>query len=144
MGAYDSGSGATIRITATTAALLETLKKNRESHQENYDEALIKWQSELEFCQEVIVSAIRESNEPKSTEDFASWLKKQNNAMRELVDSKPVEFLEEYDTAIEMLSWHEGESFQLERHQFECFVQDKWDWKRSFETHTLKYIRKKN
>ena len=44
----------------------------------------------------------------------------------------PQDFTSVYDTVINMLSMHTGDSLELEAQEFRQFVEDEWDWSRAF------------
>lgn len=51
----------------------------------------------------------------------------------------PANFSEMYGTAIEMMEWDTRAEVELTYAEFQCFVQDEWDWKTEFEAITARY-----
>ena len=44
----------------------------------------------------------------------------------------PEDHTEDYDTIIGMLEFDIGTTVEIDRGQYQCWVQDKWGWQRSF------------
>lgn len=45
---------------------------------------------------------------------------------------RPSSYEEDYDTALEMLDWHQGEFVDLNQTEFKQYIQDEWGWKQRF------------
>lgn len=103
-------------IMANREQVLETLKKNRETHKKIVEEA-------------------REGYLKKAEEE----LKKRLSKVKEgnLVDlffrlNLPVDQTKVYDTAIKMLEMHVDNEIELSAYQVRNLVMDEWDWKEQF------------
>lgn len=124
--------------------LLQTLQKNRAKHKEDYEESLSAFkQVAKNQVEESCAKAIKEIEEQKLLfNERIDLLKKDeipkespyvNIANRLTVElSIPHSYLDEYDTAIEMLNWDVEENVLLTSKEFKCFIQDDWDWKDEF------------
>lgn len=52
---------------------------------------------------------------------------------------RPVSYEKHYDTALEMLDWHQGTSVDLTQAEFRQYIQDEWGWKQHFVGTTQMY-----
>lgn len=52
----------------------------------------------------------------------------------------PVDYTAEYDTAIEMLEWEQADEVELGEHDFQRYVQNRWEWARNFAASTEVYL----
>jgi hypothetical protein len=52
----------------------------------------------------------------------------------------PEDHTEEFNTAIEMLQWETGDEVQLDQHDFQRYVQNRWQWAASFAANTESYL----
>jgi hypothetical protein len=52
----------------------------------------------------------------------------------------PEDHTEDFNTAIEMLEWDQGETVQLGFHDFQQYVQNQWGWRASFAANTSSYL----
>jgi len=107
-------------VTVKVADLLDLLKKNRDRHKEQFELA---GQGYWKKVNQTIQKLSDKRNDPKRTPDDIS-----------ISIKKPVSHLEEYDTAIEMLKMHIGETFELSKEDFQNYAMDKWEWKRDWTT----------
>lgn len=131
--------------------LLETLKKNREKHVKDYEEAMAGYKDALldkiessyeeakaklekKYKQLKLKTAELDDNEIKDQSDYIT-----------LVDSfvvnmeVPRSYVEEYDQAIDIATWDVNDTLELSSSEFACFVRDKWSWKSDFEVSTAFY-----
>ena len=46
--------------------------------------------------------------------------------------TEPQDHTKDYDVAIAMVKMAVGDTVDLDRAQFQCYILDEWDWKRSF------------
>ena len=118
-------------ITVGKAELLETLRVNRDNHKAEYDKAVEVYterfvQNAKDYAKDAVKRAAR-------GEKFASlaWL------------PVPEEHTEDFDRAIQMLEWHQGETIELSTYDFAQYVQGDWGWAKSFTTNTLSYSSQK-
>jgi hypothetical protein len=111
-------------ITVEKTALIAKLQSNRDEHrsmfikaQERYREAMI---AELD-------RALQEArNGDKIRRAFSLPV--------------PEDHTEEFNTAIEMLQWETGDEVQLDQHDFQRYVQNRWQWAASFAANTQSYL----
>jgi hypothetical protein len=45
----------------------------------------------------------------------------------------------DYERVIQMVMWHEGETFDLSEHEVAQYIMDDWSWKREFATTNAAY-----
>jgi len=103
-----------VEVTVKKADLIERLKKNREKHQREFQEAITLWQQDLAKAIKNIDVATQ-TNFPKELE--------------ELDEHCPESYLEAYDDIIEMFSMAVKEEILLDSEAFRNFCRDEWDWK---------------
>lgn len=111
-------------ITVPKERLLETLKKNREEHRGIFEKAQEVYRARM------IEELDRALAEARSGGKIA----------RAFALPVPEDHTEEFDTAIEMLTWHEGDTVELPQHEFMNYVQNSWGWARSFHANTEAYL----
>lgn len=73
-----------------------------------------------------------------------------DRALQEARDGKPIrraftlpvpeDHTQDFDTAIEMLEWEQGDSVLLDARDFMRFVQNRWEWAASFAANTGSYL----
>ncbi|MBC8109684.1 MAG: hypothetical protein H7Y04_01340 [Verrucomicrobia bacterium] len=103
-----------IEITVNRKELIERLRKNREKHQQEFEQAILLWQHDLAISIAQI-DATRQVFFPKALERL------QNNC--------PVSYLSEYDDLIDMFGMGVKDEILLEGEAFRKFCRDEWDWK---------------
>jgi hypothetical protein len=113
-----------ITIEVNIATLLGSLEKSRAQHVKDYAKAKKGWQKLLH------------------TELTNKLLALENGGKLSLhiENQKPESHLDEYDEAIEMLSYAANPTIVLTTQQFRQFVKDDWDWKRHWVASTSTYI----
>jgi hypothetical protein len=111
-------------ITVDKSDLIAKIQANRDEHrsmflkaQERYREAMI---AELD-------RALQEAREGKAIQ-------------RAFALPVPEDHTDEFNTAIEMLEWEQGESVVLDQRDFMRFVQNRWEWEASFLRNTGSYL----
>ena len=129
MGAY---SNDLMMISASKEELLKTLNKNLIQHKNDYNAAHIGWKKEVQSHKNYLFGCLADTDDPKK---YKVYMDKLSSAIKD----EPTSHEKDYDIAIEMLEWHQGEEFRLERDQFRQYVQDRWDWQRSFTQATLRF-----
>lgn len=126
-----------------TKDLLETLKKNRENHIKEYDEAV---EGYLETARE----KLGEQHNNAKNEVEKAFLRTKEELSRFDPDkaqdtivfcraitftlTAPKNFVDAYDQAIQMMTWETRETVELNTTEFRCFVMNKWDWMEEFKT----------
>ena len=112
-------------VTIEKQKLLKHLKENREKHLKEYVESHDNWEKKvIETLERALFNAKKDA-----------VFKTHFNI------PEPQSFIEEYDTVIEQLKWTEDGMIELDLHEFQRFVQDKWDWKNSFDTTKAFYLK---
>lgn len=111
-------------ITVNKNALVETLRQNRNVHrdvfiaaQDAYRVAMI---AELD-------RALEEARAGKQIKRAFSL-------------PVPEDHTADFDTAIEMLEWHQGDTVELGHYEFQQYVQNQWGWRASFAANTESYL----
>lgn len=101
--------------------LLETVKKNRDKHVAEYDEA-------IEGYKTSVARIAKSNNKLAKSRD----LKKIE--MIKPYPARPVSYQDCYDRAIAMLTMSVDEHVELTEDVFNQLVLDNWDWKRTFDS----------
>ncbi|MBW8001740.1 MAG: hypothetical protein FVQ80_06920 [Planctomycetes bacterium] len=96
--------------------LLETLKENRDKHQERFKKALEDWKLVVTHELQKSVQMALEGKEFRTHLELP----------------KPSNHTPEYDSIIDQVDWHEDSLIDLSVSEFENFVRDDWSWKQSF------------
>jgi len=103
--------------------LLDTVVANREKHAVEYEEA-----------RSVYLDKAQALFEKKAAEAG------RGEPVGPQIDlEEPVEFLEEYDQAIQMIEMDEREEIELTEEEFQKLVRDEWTWSRQFQRRTSSY-----
>jgi len=128
----------------TTAALLEKLRTNLSQHQADYEEAVGSYkQKRKHLLQEAFDAATHKLAKSRKEQLDRLDLLTQEELLEEpdtimlcraitLDLQVPRNYAEAYETAIQMLEWETRETVELSMAEFNCFVQDKWEWKNEF------------
>lgn len=103
------------KISVNKERLIETLKSNREKHNREFKEA---WCGYLDTVKNKMATAMHELEEH---DKVPSW-----NFLQKL--SVPKDHTADYDHALEMMSWSEGDEVVLSAALFNAFIRDEWDW----------------
>jgi len=137
-------------VTVKTAKLLETLKKNRETHQKEYQEAM-KGYKTLALKK---LEKLGEKAKQSLHDNFASIAKKiekfdpEDGSLGDVITlissmtfnlEVPKDHTKSYDVAIGMAEWEENDKIELLQSQFQCFVQDDWEWTEQFKHLSVRY-----
>ena len=126
-----------------TKELLETLKKNRESHVREYEEAVEgyldaareKLAEQHEKAKIEVETAFQRTTEelsrfdPQKAQDTIVFCRAIQFSL-----TAPRNFVDAYDQAIEMMTWETRDTVELNTTEFRCFVMNKWDWMEEFKT----------
>jgi hypothetical protein len=116
-------------VTVNIEELLGILRKNRKTHEETFEKACVAFQKKMVEVLELSLKLAREG-------------KPERVQVRLPV---PEKHITSYDTAISMLemSLRAGEvTIQITDMEFENYVNDHWEWDRSFFSNTTSYTRK--
>jgi len=113
-------------ITVKKDALRSTLRTNRETHVKDFE---IAW----------------EAYHAKVVENVEQLLGAAKNARKGTAINlhvnlhAPVNHVEDYDRALEMLDWEVTDEVVLQEHEFAELVQDNWGWKATFSNLNTMY-----
>lgn len=111
--------------------LIEKMKENRAQHAETYEQAMDGYRRKVV---EVLQSALYAAQAVKEKGEGVASLSQITRL------TKPSEYLQAYDEAIELFEWDQRETLKLSVEEFRKYVLDKWDWKDSFEANSTAYL----
>ena len=115
------------KITVKKTKLVKILLKNRENHRKVFEEA-------LEGYKEAVIAHLEKNLEDaKANRNPAGWLR------FSLI--QPVDQTKNYDTALRMLEMHTKPEIELQEHEFRQYVEDEWNWSRSWAMSNQHYIK---
>lgn len=110
-------------ITVDKADLIAKITANRDEHKALYDEAVIVYrQRAISEIEKVLAEAKRGD---KIRHAFAMPV--------------PEEHTEDFDRALEMLEWDQGDTVELSEYEFQNLVQNEWGWAKNFASNTTSY-----
>ena len=130
-------------VTVDRMKLLETLRSNRDTHTKSYRESVAGYKEQASAALKKQLEAAK-----KAIDDNAEMIAVKIDRFdpdeplgdQVVVLGKisftlevPKDHTASYDVAIQMAEWEVGETIELTQSQFQCFVMDRWDWKKSFE-----------
>lgn len=121
-GIYEEGSVET--ITVSKNQLLDALRLNRDEHITIFDKA-------VEVYKERVIEELE-----KSLADARAGRK----ISRYISLPEPENHTADFDTAIKMLEWEQGDTIELERRDFMRYVENRWEWAASFAGNTQAYL----
>lgn len=98
------------------ARLLGVLQENRIKHKENFTLAMRGYRAAMVQELEKKLAAAREDKDV----DHSIKL------------PRPEDHTEDYDRAIQIVEWSEGDEFTVSVREFESFVNDRWSWSDHF------------
>lgn len=139
----DMGSSNERTTVVKTDRLLKQLRKNRESHLEEYGVAVegyleagrVKLGEQHEKAKKDLQVAFDRTTEElkrfdptkaKDTIVFCRAIQFTLTAPRSYVDA--------YDQSIEMMEWETRQEVELTTTEFRCFIMNKWDWMEEFKS----------
>lgn len=103
--------------------LLDTLQKNREKHVAIFNEARDNYRI-------VVVSTLRKrASEIEAGEKIDTYFNL----------PVPTSYEKDYARAIQMVTWAENDTIELDEEDFQNYVNDEWHWKQSFASTTSNY-----
>lgn len=106
-------------VTVDKTELLGILRTNREQHVTAYAEAEAAYRA-------LIVKEMRKR---------ANGIDKGGEINTSFFQFKePEEFTDDFDSAIKMLEWHQGNTLDLSREQFDKYVLNNWEWTNRWQT----------
>lgn len=117
--------------------LIEQLRKNRESHQEAWDKAIVGWRT-----------AVAKTLEEHASKCSALADKVRSSDKNEDIDlpypdfpRRPQNHVAQYDEIIERLDFDLDEEIHLTHTDFNRYVRDNWDWKSDFIATSSAYVK---
>jgi hypothetical protein len=111
-------------ITVKVDKLAEIIAANRETHRANFEKAMANFRLQAIAVLDEQIQAVRKGGLPD----------------RVLRLPIPEDHTSDYDRALGMLEWHEGDEIELFEGEFTQFVQDDWGWRQSFMSNTMYYV----
>jgi hypothetical protein len=114
------------KITAIKADVLIKLQENREQHALDYEAAKAGY---LETALEEVDALTHKLMQGEVVALRSSLM-------------VPECHLEDYDRAIQMLTWHHSDTIEITMDEFAHYVQDDWDWKGRWKLTNCSYIEK--
>jgi len=113
-------------VNVTVSKLLETLRKNRETHIAEYNEA-------LKGYREACIAKLKENlDNAIAGKDFTTSIN----------IYKPQSYEKDYSRAISMLEWSTETEVELSAREFDQYVNDEWQWAEGFKTVNSMYLAK--
>ena len=111
-------------IKVSVSDLRRTLETNRAEHKDDYAKAMVGYREAL----------VKELG--KKLKDAKAG----KPVPRSLEVVVPVSFEDEYDKIIAKLEWTVDTEVDLEDHEFQQYVLDKWTWRQAFVGSTQSYL----
>jgi len=115
--------------------LMDKVRENRASHETAYNEA-------VEAYKVVVINKIQERLQDEKAkyeklvarilEESTNFEKDPSINLQWVMVTKPISYLEDYDTAISMLDFSLDRVAELDRQEFQSCVMDNWEWKKDF------------
>lgn len=111
-------------ITVHKQDLIDTVTKNRDEHRAQFLAAQKKYRAKVI---EIFDQRLADARDGKKINlHFAL--------------PEPVDYTESYNTVLAMLDWEVGSVVELDRDDFERYVENKWEWARMFAANTQSYL----
>lgn len=111
-------------ITMTTMKVLDLLKDHRKSHVEEYEQQLTGWKADMEGYSFKVNEWAFLGGDIKD---------------RPQQPPKPADYTKDYDNMISMVKDHIEDTLTLDKSDYEIVVQDRWNWKDSFQLTSTMY-----
>lgn len=112
-------------ISVRTKLAIEYLTKHFEAHKEEYQQQMAGWQEKMkEYTNAVTTWAANAGAE---------------EGKRPKQPHKPEKFNEAYKRLLKMLELHTGVDVNLEDHEFDQIILDKFNWKSTFKHNSTMY-----
>ena len=118
-----------LSVRVNKSDLLAVLKKNRETHRENYERA-----------RDGFIKLLT-----KELEDKLDMIREGERIPQLHFDNRqPEDHTDEYDTIIGMLEMSTDGTIELSYQQYQQWVEDNWNWKQLWTTSNTQYIEAAN
>ena len=114
------------KVTVEKYALIKVLEANRKEHQGKFLEA-------QKVYKRRVIQELQEQLDRACRGDKVSHY---------INLPMPENHIEDYDTVLKMLDMEVLDMVELTQREFKCFVEDEWDWVRSFAENSLSYLAK--
>lgn len=111
-------------IKVSKAKLINIITANRQKHREQFDLAFEGYRKE---CIRIM-------------EQNLDLLKSGKRVQVSFLERAPQDHTEDYDRVIQMLEMSVDEHVEIEQQEFSNYVQDDWDWRRSWSASNSKYL----
>lgn len=111
-------------VKVAKADLIATIQENRDAHRDQFLAAQVKYREKVIEELDRRLAMVRDGRQF----DLAFRL------------PEPVDYTSEYDTVLSMLEWEVDDFVELEHHDFERYVLNKWEWARNFAASTQSYL----
>lgn len=98
------------------AQLLATIKANRDTHRQTFEEALAGWRDRVVVELDKAVADAKAGRRYQTTFDLP----------------QPRDFTSHYDEIIGMLELHVDSTVELNQYEYRQYVNDDWGWKQDF------------
>jgi hypothetical protein len=115
-------------ITVEKARLLATLTENRDKHRAVFLEAQDAYRAKVI---EILDQRLEDAREGRKIDLFFRM-------------PEPVDYTSEFDQAIAMVEWAQGDTIDLTHVDFQQYVLNEWGWSSNFAASTQSYIGSKN
>jgi hypothetical protein len=109
-----------------TNELLAVLKKNRQTHEVDYNESMKGYR---EAVVHEIESALKKAKNGQDVHNFIRAV-------------RPTSYLKSYDTIIRMIEMSSEDTVELTMQEFSQYVEDEWQWKEAFAATRMVYNNK--
>lgn len=124
----DFGNG---KITVQKSALLEVIKKNRDTHIAAYEEALEGYKKEaVRLLQVMLKEAKAGEVPPPSHNDYVCL-------------ARPTDHRKDYDRVISMMEMSEADQIVVTEKQYARYALDEWEWSNAFTEVASSYTNKR-
>lgn len=113
------------RIKVKKETVLETLKKNKKIHRDEFEDAMEGW---IKKCKDKLQELIDGLNSENA-----------RSIKIEVYLPKPVSYEKEYDKAIKMIEYEIRNEIEISANDFGKYFLDEWAWKENFLSNTGLY-----
>jgi hypothetical protein len=111
-------------VKVSTKDLMSVITNNRTNHLNKLNVAVAKWRED--------VACVLRKN--------LDIVERNSSEKMDRTPDRPESHIGDYDRALKMLAMSVDQSVTLTSEQFQCFVEDEWNWKRSWRLSNSKYI----
>jgi hypothetical protein len=115
-----------MNVSVKKEELLKILESNKNNHHESYEIAVEKWRSGVR----------------KELDKFSKKLDDKKSGVFQIFISLPVpeEHIDDYDRTIRMVKLDTRDILVLEEEDARHYLEDEWNWSRSFLSNTMSYM----